>query len=64
MPGCQILAAKDGHVFYQKSFGYHTYDSTSKKVSNNDIYDLASITKIASSAMTLMKLESEGEILC
>ena len=60
MPGCQILAAKDGHVFYQKSFGYHTYDSTSKKVSNADIYDLASITKIASSAMTLMKLESEG----
>ena len=59
MPGCQILAAKDGHVFYQKSFGYHTYDSTSKKVSNSDIYDLASITKIASSAMTLMKLESE-----
>ena len=61
MPGCQILAAKDGHVFYQKSFGYHTYDSTSKKVSNTDIYDLASITKIASSAMTLMKLESEGK---
>ena len=61
MPGCQILAAKDGHVFYQKSFGYHTYDSSSKKVSNTDIYDLASITKIASSAMTLMKLESEGK---
>jgi len=61
IPGCQILAAKDGHVFYQKSFGYHTYDSTSKKVSNADIYDLASITKIASSAMTLMKLESEGK---
>ena len=61
MPGCQILAAKDGHVFYQKSFGYHTYDSTSKKVSNSDIYDLASITKIASSAMTLMKLESEDK---
>ncbi len=61
MPGCQILAAKNGHVFYQKSFGYHTYDSTSKKVSNTDIYDLASITKIASSAMTLMKLESDGK---
>ena len=60
MPGCQILAAKNGNVFYQKSFGKHTYDSLSKKVDNNDIYDLASITKIASSALILMKQESEN----
>ena len=58
MPGCQILAAKNGHVFYQKSFGKHTYDSLSKKVENTDIYDLASITKIASSALILMQQES------
>ena len=60
MPGCQILLAKDGHVFYQNSFGKHTYDSLSKKVENSDLYDLASITKIASSALILMKLESEN----
>ena len=58
MPGCQILAARNGHVFYQKSFGNHTYDSLSKKVDNSDIYDLASITKIASSALILMQQES------
>ena len=34
MPGCQIIAAKNGHVFYKKSFGNHTYDSLSKKVEN------------------------------
>ena len=60
MPGCQILAAKDGNVFFNKSFGNHTYDSSSKKVENSDIYDLASITKIASSALILMQLESEN----
>jgi beta-N-acetylhexosaminidase len=60
MPGCQILLAKDGHVFYQNSFGKHTYDSLSKKVENSDLYDLASITKIASSALILMQLESEN----
>ena len=32
MPGCQILAAKDGDVFFNKSYGNHTYDSSSKKV--------------------------------
>ena len=45
-PGCQILLAKEGKVFYQKSFGYHTYEHT-RAVRNDDIYDLASITKIA-----------------
>ncbi len=61
-PGCQILAAKNGQVFYYKSFGFHTYDSSSKRVENSDIYDLASITKIASSTAALMKLQSEGLI--
>ncbi len=61
-PGCQILAAKDGQVFYQRSFGKHTYDASSKNVDNNDIYDLASITKIASSAAAIMKLYQEGNI--
>jgi beta-N-acetylhexosaminidase len=62
IPGCQILAIKDGKVFYNRSFGFHTYDSTSKKVDNNDIYDLASITKIASSAAAIMKLEGDDII--
>jgi len=44
-PGMQILVARKGKVVYQKSFGYHTYDSI-KLVENSDLYDLASITKI------------------
>lgn len=58
-PGCQILVAKDGKIFYQESFGYHTY-SNDREVLNTDIYDLASITKIASSTASIMKLQSEG----
>ena len=61
-PGCQVLAAKDGEVFYQSSFGNHTYEKSSKLVDNDDIYDLASITKIASSAAAIMKLYEEGLI--
>jgi len=60
MPGCQILAAKDGHVFYHESFGNHTYDSLSNNVTNTSIYDLASITKIVSTAFILMELESKN----
>ncbi len=55
-PGCQIIALKDGKVFYQKNFGRQTYESNSEKVNDNTIYDLASLTKILSSSLALMKL--------
>ena len=60
-PGCQILVAKSGSVIYNKAFGYHTYDSI-REVRNTDIYDLASITKIASTLLAVMKLNDEGKI--
>ncbi len=59
-PGCQILFARHGKIFYQKSFGYHTYDKK-QKVKNSDIYDLASVTKIAATTISLMKLYDEGK---
>jgi len=58
-PGCQILLAKDGVVFYARSFGYHTYDSL-RKVTNNDLYDLASVTKTTAATLSLMKLYDKG----
>jgi len=60
MPGCQILCAKDGVVFYNKSFGYHTY-LEEKQVKNSDIYDIASITKIASTVPALMYLSDKEQ---
>lgn len=58
-PGCQIVAMKDGKVVYQKAFGNYTYNRDSKEVDNGTLYDLASVTKIASSCLALMKLQSE-----
>lgn len=60
-PGCQILAIKNGAVFYQKSFGYHTYKKK-QKVKNTDVYDLASLTKIIASVPSLMYLEENKTI--
>ena len=60
-PGCQVLVAKNGKVIYQKSFGYHAYDKKIK-VKNTDLYDIASITKIAASTLSLMKLVDEKKI--
>lgn len=60
-PGCQILAASQGCVFYNKSFGYHTYKKK-QKVTNSDIYDLASVTKIMVTLAGIMKLTDERKI--
>lgn len=60
-PGCQIVAIKDGKLFFQKSYGNYTYEAGSPKVSNSTIYDLASVTKIASSALSLMRLTGEKQ---
>lgn len=54
-PGAQIVCARKGIVFYQKSFGYHT-DSKEILVSDFDLYDLASVTKVMGVTPSLMKL--------
>lgn len=52
-PGCQVLAAKDGQVFLNRAYGYHDYNR-SRRVRNSDLYDIASVSKIA--ATTLMAM--------
>ena len=52
-PGAQVLVAKNGQVIYNKSFGKKTYDS-SENLKWNDLYDLASLTKILSTLPLLM----------
>ena len=58
MPGCQILIAKKGDVVFDKSYGYHTYKKQNT-VKTSDVYDLASITKIAATVPSLMKLTDD-----
>lgn len=60
-PGMQILIAKDGKIVYDKSFGYLTYDNTAK-VSENTIYDIASITKVAGTLQAVMFLYDHGQL--
>ena len=54
-PGCQIVVAHKGRVIYNKAYGYHTYDKN-VNVKTTDLYDLASVTKVAASLPILMQL--------
>lgn len=60
-PGIQLLIARKGKVIYNKNFGKHTYDGDTK-VSYDDIYDVASLTKILATLPLLMELEEEGVV--
>jgi beta-glucosidase-like glycosyl hydrolase/CubicO group peptidase (beta-lactamase class C family) len=60
-PGCVILAAKNGNIFYEKSFGTRSYSDTDK-VKLTDVYDLASVTKIAATTAAVMKLVDEKKL--
>ena len=53
-PGMQILVARKGKIIYQKSFGYQDYNKT-VPVTNTEVYDLASLTKILSTLPMMMK---------
>ncbi len=60
-PGCVVLVAKDGKVVFNKAYGHHTY-SKNRKMTKDDIFDLASITKIAATTLSVMKLQDEEKI--
>jgi len=56
-PGCQVVVAVKGSIIYRESFGNHTYEPNSTRVTNDNLYDIASITKIAGSTLIAMFLE-------
>jgi len=56
MPGCQVAVAVDGRIVYSKAFGRHTYERGAPEVRTTDLYDLASVTKVAATTLMTMKL--------
>ncbi|MBO3117516.1 serine hydrolase [Winogradskyella sp. DF17] len=60
-PGIQLLVARKGKVVYNKNFGFHTY-AKKNKVDFDDVYDVASLTKILATLPVLMELEQQGSV--
>lgn len=60
-PGAVAAVVKDGMLVFNKGFGYQDY-SRKTPVENDAVYDLASITKIAATTISTMRLLHEGKI--
>lgn len=60
-PGCVVMAVHKGRIIYNKAFGNFAYDSL-QPMSVESIFDLASVTKISATTVSIMKLYEQGKI--
>lgn len=60
-PGAQVLVARNGKIVYNKSFGTMSYNDKTP-VTNQTIYDLASLTKILGTLPMVMKMYDDGKL--
>ncbi|MEN9382358.1 MAG: hypothetical protein RI940_1241 [Bacteroidota bacterium] len=61
IPGCQVLVAKNNQIVFNKAYG-STAGVGSSDVTLDTYYDLASVTKISATTVSIMKLVEEGKI--
>ncbi|HEY6504277.1 MAG TPA: glycoside hydrolase family 3 N-terminal domain-containing protein [Chitinophagaceae bacterium] len=60
-PGCVVLAVHNGTIIYDKAFGNYKYEP-SPAMSPESIFDLASVTKISATTVSVMKLYEQGKL--
>lgn len=61
MPGAVVMVLKDGKIAYERAYGFTTYDSIDP-VYTETMYDVASVTKIMATTLSVMKLYEEGKL--
>jgi CubicO group peptidase (beta-lactamase class C family) len=60
-PGCVVLVARNGRIVFHKAYGYMTYDSI-LPMSKETLFDMASVTKICATTISVMKLHDQGRL--
>ena len=61
IPGCQVLVAKNNKIIFNKAYG-HVAGEGSPAVDLETVYDLASMTKITATTVSIMKMVEEGKV--
>ncbi|MBN8706712.1 MAG: serine hydrolase [Bacteroidetes bacterium] len=61
-PGMAVSVVGLEGVVFQKTFGKFTYETTSPSVQCSTLYDLASLTKVLATTLSLMKLYDQNRL--
>ncbi len=59
-PGAQAIVIRRGKIIFQRAYGHHTYDNI-QPVDLDNLYDLASITKVTAPLLPLIRWYGEGK---
>jgi CubicO group peptidase (beta-lactamase class C family) len=58
-PGAVVMVIKNGQVIFERGYGYYTY-SKKEPTTIHNIFDLASVSKIAGTTPVIMRLTEQG----
>ena len=61
IPGCQVLVAKNNEIVFNKAYGKIAGEN-SAPVTLATSYDLASVTKVSATTVSIMRLMEEGKV--
>lgn len=61
-PGAQLLIGTPDKIILEKNFGRYTYDSDAQAVTNESIFDLASVTKVIATTTAIMQLYDNNRL--
>src|SRR5262245_51770922 len=62
LPGAVVLIGRGDGVVYQKAIGNRAVDPSVEPMTDDTIFDLASLTKVVATTTSVMKLVEEGRI--
>ncbi len=61
-PGAAVVVGRDGYAVVKRGYGRLTWQADAPAVSDQTIYDLASLTKVVATTSAIMVLVDEGKL--
>lgn len=62
VPGAVILIGQQGNVVYRRAFGYRAIEPQKFPMTEDTIFDLASLTKVVATTTAMMQLVEQGRL--
>ena len=62
LPGAVVLVARNGRVVWSKAYGSRAVEPAPEPMTNDTIFDLASLTKVVATATSIMILVERGKV--
>ncbi|MDQ2817668.1 MAG: DUF1343 domain-containing protein [Candidatus Eremiobacteraeota bacterium] len=62
IPGAVLIVGHNGKIVHRKAFGWRALEPRRERMSENTIFDMASLTKSMATAPSIMLLEQQGRL--